>query len=115
MRDECDPCTRQVWESRPAIETVLASYDPATGAASPETVPTCPVCGGATYLNVNAGPNYIGNHFWPTGRALESWLVEDRDAKIVVLEIWAGFNAPSVVRWPGEQITGRCRQPGWSV
>lgn len=99
------PCTRQVWESRPVIEQVLAGYDPATGAASPETVPACPVCGGATYLNVNAGPNYIGDHFWPTGRALESWLAEDRDSKIVVLEIGAGFNTPSVVRWPSDQIT----------
>jgi len=99
------PCTRQVWDSLPAIERVLADYDPTTGSTTLDAVPMCPTCGGQTYLNVNAGRNYVADHFWPIGDRLNTWLNSDRDASTVVLEIGAGFNTPSVVRWPGESIT----------
>ena len=100
------PCSRNVWDARPAIERILQDYDPATGETSDEAVPTCPRCGDAVHLNVFAGPWYIADHFEPGLHELEAFLQDTArsGARLTVLEIGSGFNTPGVVRWPVERI-----------
>ncbi|MCI9888814.1 NAD-dependent protein deacetylase of SIR2 family [Micrococcales bacterium 31B] len=100
------PCTREVWDARPIIERALAELDVETGATSAEAVPACPRCGGEVYLNVNGGRWYVNDHFMPGLERLRDWLGEciESDARVALLEFGAGFNTPSVVRWPVEQL-----------
>ncbi len=101
------PCTRQVWPSEPIIRKALDHYDPTTGKVDPEAIPSCPNCGGEVFLNVNADGWYINDHFLPGLDRLNDWLVQTREVgdTLVVVEIGAGFNTPSVIRWPGERVT----------
>ncbi|WP_432524012.1 NAD-dependent protein deacetylase of SIR2 family [Kineococcus sp. SYSU DK006] len=107
------PCTRQVWSTRDLIDRLLPLIDPATGAITATSdqlhaaggLPRCPACGGPVFLNVRIDASFIVDHFLPTGQQLQTWLNTDPDARVVVLEIGAGFNTPSVIRWPGERIT----------
>lgn len=100
-RYQCEtPCTRETWESRPIVEAALETYDPATGEVS--AVPSCPRCGGAVFLNVHKGPEYVADHHVPDGQRLRRWLTGE--GKLLVVEIGAGFSTPSVVRWPVESL-----------
>lgn len=106
-RMQCtSPCTRQTWDTRPFLERALQSFDPATGTIrDPEAIPSCPQCGGAMFLNVHADASYIADPYLPAGRAVEHWLGQRPDERLLVLDIGSGFNTPSVIRWPMEQIT----------
>ncbi|QUQ63490.1 hypothetical protein [Kutzneria sp. CA-103260] len=103
-RYQCEiPCTGSTWESRPIIDTALASYDPGTGTVLDEAVPHCPHCGGDVFLNVHKGPEFIDDHYVPTARRLSRWL--DTPSRLLVIEIGAGMNTPTVIRRPTETIT----------
>ena len=104
-RYQCEtPCTRETWDSRPAIEQALSAYDPATGRTARPL--SCPRCGGPVFLNVRKGPEYIMDPYLPTGHRFQEWTSAlPVDERLLVLDIGAGFSTPSVVRWPMEEIT----------
>lgn len=100
-RYQCEaPCTRETWESRPIVEAALETYDAASGEAT--AVPSCPRCGGPVFLNVHKGPEYVPDHYVPEGKRLREWI--KGDGRLLVVEIGAGFNTPSVIRWPVESL-----------
>ena len=100
------PCTREVWPSEPIIRKALDNYDPATGKVSPEGIPSCPNCGGEVFLNVNAASWHINDHFQPGLDRLNGWLTETQESgdTLAIVEIGVGFNTPSVIRWPSEEL-----------
>lgn len=98
------PCTRAVWEWKPELDAIVAATDPATQRTDPDLVPRCPNCGGEVFLNVRIDASFIGDHFQPAAERLERWIDARRDDAVTVLEMGAGFNTPSVVRWPSEQL-----------
>ncbi|MGV2984325.1 hypothetical protein ACNPNP_11540 [Microbacterium sp. AGC85] len=100
------PCTRQVWDARPIIESALRDYDPATGQTSEAAIPVCRNCGGDVFLNVYAGAWYINDHFQPQLERLNQWMREGIEGQhtTAIIEIGAGFNTPGVIRWPIERI-----------
>ncbi|MEV3854371.1 NAD-dependent protein deacetylase of SIR2 family [Streptomyces sp. NPDC050095] len=101
------PCTPTTWDSKPLVDRLLTSYDPASGAITdPVTLPTCPNCGGNVEINVRIGPEFIDTPYLPAGRRLQEWLnTAPADTRLLVLELGAGFNTPGVIRWPGEHLT----------
>ena len=56
---------------------------------------------------------YIHDHFDDTANRLNSWLTEARQGRGIVLEIGAGFNTPTVIRTPGEQLV--YSTPNWKL
>lgn len=97
------PCGRQVWSSWPSIAAARAAYDEQTGRVSIDAIPRCPHCGNLATLNICAGRWFINDHFAAAREAFVAWLAQAK-GRLVVLEIGAGFNTPSVVRWPSEHI-----------
>lgn len=101
------PCTRDTWPSHDIVQQARAATDPTTGEVTdPAAIPRCPNCAGAVFLNVHAGAWYIAEHFAPTGERVVEWTDTACSAgdRLVVIEIGAGFNTPSVVRWPMEAV-----------
>ncbi|GAA3865455.1 hypothetical protein GCM10023084_18230 [Streptomyces lacrimifluminis] len=105
-RYQCStPCTPTTYDSRPLVEQLLATYDPATGAVT-GPLPSCPNCGGEVEINVRIGPEFVDAPHLPAGRRLDDWLgTATADTRLLILEFGAGFNTPGVVRWPGEHLT----------
>lgn len=91
----CQPTS--VWESKPMLEQVLSGE---------VKVPKCPNCGGTVFGNVRGGDWFIHKQY---GRAQKEFVqfVEElkaRSAKVLILEFGAGFNTPTVSRFPMESI-----------
>lgn len=100
------PCTPQVHDFEPVMRRLLAATDPATGAVTdPTALPSCPRCGGDVFLNVRIDGSFVYDHLAAVGDRLLSWLATAPDARLVVLDIGTGFNTPTVVRRPLENIT----------
>lgn len=101
------PCTRDTWPSYDIVQRARAATDPATGEITDDAaIARCPNCAGPVFLNVHAGAWYIGDHFRPAGERVAEWIADahSTSSRLVVVEIGAGFNTPSVVRWPMEAV-----------
>lgn len=105
------PCWRETWESKPIIEKILPTIDPQTHTVTdPTVIPACPNCGEAVFLNVRGGHWFIDDPYQAGYEQLTKWLQLATKKKLLILEVGVGFNTPSVIRWPLEQITYRHQQ-----
>jgi NAD-dependent SIR2 family protein deacetylase len=99
------PCRQATWSSRPAVERALAAIDPATfRVGDPAAIPACPACGGEVFLNVRLDDGFVETPWREGADALRRWLGEAARGRVLLLEVGAGYNTPSVVRWPMEQL-----------
>ncbi len=108
------PCTRQVWPWKPQIDAIVAATDPDTQRLTDSSlIPRCPNCGETVFPNVRGDASFIEDHFAPTADGFHRWLQDHRSTRGVVIEVGAGFNTPSVIRWPSETIVENLE--GWRL
>ena len=108
------PCWRTVWPWKDQIDNIRAATDPATQRLTDlNLVPQCPNCGGTVFPNVRVDNSFIHDHFEPLAQRLQSWLVNARRGIGVIIEVGAGFNTPSVIRFPDEEIVNN--SPNWKL
>ena len=99
-------CTEQVWDSEPIFKELLSVVDEKTGLiTNPALIPKCKNCGGSVFLNVNGGSFFIQTHRKEKKRQYLAFLQKYENKNLVVMDIGTGFNTPSVIRWPAEEIT----------
>ncbi len=112
---QCEtPCTRDVWTWKDELDAMVDATDPATQRLrDPALVPRCPNCGGPVFMNVRKDASFIDDHWRPAADRMAAWLRERATGNGLIIEIGAGFNTPSVIRWPGEAITDRFE--GWRL
>ena len=98
----CSPAS--VWPIRPFIERALPTIDPETQMITdPAAIPICPNCKGPVMLNVRGGSWFLEQPHLPQRAAFTRWLAQTRGRRLVIIEVGAGFNTPSVIRWPCEE------------
>jgi hypothetical protein len=59
------------------------------------------------FLNVRGGGWFIDQPYESQRAALNKWINNTFDKRIVVLDIGTGFNTPGVVRWPAENLVNQ--------
>lgn len=73
-----------------------------------ELVPFCPTCGSPMMLHVRIDNTFIENNDWQSAsRRYISFLHQHRNQKLLLLELGAGFNTPTIIRFPFESF---CQQ-----
>jgi NAD-dependent SIR2 family protein deacetylase len=98
------PCRKDAfWETRPVLDAILPTINQSNQMCSSDVVPVCPYCQGPAFFNVRGGKWFI-NDIKDHHHDFTSWLRAANSSKLVVLEIGVGFNTPSVLRWPMENI-----------
>jgi NAD-dependent protein deacetylases, SIR2 family len=71
-----------------------------------ELVPKCPVCGGEMDVNVRKDQYFIQDEAWDKAcENYSSFLKEIRNKQVVFMELGVGFNTPTIIRYPFEQMT----------
>lgn len=107
-----EPCRKDAFfPSTPWFDQAAPFYDPETMRLTDDAlIPTCAFCGGEVFLNVRGGDWFLDA---PQAGQRERYLSQvesmvERATKkgkhVVLLEMGAGFNTPSVVRWPSEEL-----------
>jgi len=93
------------------IDRILPTIDPATLTVTDSSViPHCPHCGGSVFMNVRLDSSFIDEPYDEQRERSNHWLLEAQHQRLLVIEIGAGFNTPSVVRWPMEDIVSTIPQ-----
>lgn len=71
-----------------------------------DLVPKCPVCGGNMEMNLRKDANFVQDENWYKQlEKYESFLNNNENKNVVLLEIGVGFNTPGIIRFPFEQMT----------
>ncbi|KAJ3276983.1 hypothetical protein HDV01_000035 [Terramyces sp. JEL0728] len=102
-----------VWPTKPYIDAILPHLDKETQEIPADMVPKCSNCGGSLMLNVRGGDWFNDHPYEIQQQRFKEWKskvlleVEHKNKKLVILEIGAGFNTPSVLRWPNEKLAKR--------
>ena len=105
-RNAGGPCARDaVFEAKEMYEELVAGRDEGGAAAR---APPCPRCGGPdTFANLRGGSWFLHHRYDAQNAALVAWVERQlahgqQRRKIVVVEVGAGFNTPTVTRFPAE-------------
>lgn len=103
---QCEtPCQHRTWPTKPIIDRILPAVDPnSQEVTDPDVIPRCPYCGGEVFMNVRAGNWFLENPYEKQAESFSRWIDRSRNSRLLVIEVGAGFNTPSVVRWPMELI-----------
>jgi len=103
---QCEtPCWRETWDIRPIIDRILPTIDPETQEITdPSVIPTCPNCGGPVFMNVRAAHWFIDDPYRQQVDRFVECVQDKKESRLLLIEIGAGFNTPSVIRWPMERI-----------
>ena len=102
----CDPSS--TWLAEPWVQQAARAVDLQTEELKdPALWPRCPRCKGQAMMNVRGGDWFIETPYEVQGERFATWLLAAQAGRLLVLDVGSGFNTPSVVRWPAEQIAAR--------
>jgi O-acetyl-ADP-ribose deacetylase (regulator of RNase III)/NAD-dependent SIR2 family protein deacetylase len=96
--------TDAIFESRPMLDEVVPHIS-SDGFVPEHLIPKCKFCGGEVFGNVRSDGNFLHQKYEAQNDALRRWMQKhgnDPNRTIAIIEIGAGFNTPTVTRFPIE-------------
>lgn len=70
-----------------------------------ELVPHCPVCGGKMTMHLRCDNYFVEDEKWhESADRYADFLEQNKDKKVVLLELGVGFNTPVIIRFPFEKL-----------
>jgi len=104
--NKCTPSS--YWESEPIIRDLLDKVDKETSLLDASLIPRCPTCNGPSMYNLRGGDFYLHHDIYNNAKKRMQSFISGSLARpgerMVILDIGSGFNTPSVIRWPVEEI-----------
>lgn len=114
---QCDePCCQKTWDNKELIIKMLESEGitiaedgdlifPKDGTlkmtVSSELIPTCPYCGGPVKHNLRSDETFVEDEGWhKAAKAYQEFVLQNKDKKLVLLELGVGFNTPGIIKYP---------------
>ena len=71
-----------------------------------ELVPKCPVCGETMEVNLRKDNFFVEDDYWKEhSNNCEKFINDNKNKKILFLELGVGFNTPGIIRYPFEELT----------
>ena len=102
------PCSPQsIFDVRPFLQHALPHVNPETMQVPSKYIPKCPRCGGPLFFCVRGGDWFIESAFDDQRHRYQDFLhrvLNKRDSLCTIIEIGVGFNTPSVLRWPMDEL-----------
>ena len=97
-------CHDRLYDNRELVQTMLEQTENCR--IPSDLVPKCPVCGGKMEVNIRKDMYFVQDAQWyeEAGR-YEAFLNRVQEQKVVFLELGVGYNTPTIIRLPFEQLT----------
>ena len=103
-----------VFEARPYLDKILPHIS-SDGYVPENLIPHCPRCGGSMFGNVRGGSWFLHHERYQTqNEKLQLWMEHQKlsGKEVVVVEVGAGYNTPTVTRFPAETFVRSLQQRG---
>lgn len=100
-----EPCHKKLYSNRDFVFKAIKNI--ADCRIPSDLIPKCPVCGKEMALNLRVDNTFVEDEKWMEMYNNYSRYLEhvDEDKNTVFLELGVGFNTPSIIRYPFEQMT----------
>ena len=97
-------CHDTLYDDRRTVEDINADAHDLT--VDSRFVPYCPMCGGKMDVHVRVNGIFIEDAHWHSmAERYYSFVEKYKSSRLVLLELGVGFNTPTIIRYPFEQIT----------
>ena len=92
-------CHRQLYDNEKDVRAMVARQENLR--IPTELVPKCPVCGGEMEVNLRCDRFFVEDEAWERACAgYSSFIRNNRNKKIVFLELGVGMNTPGIIKYP---------------
>ena len=69
-------------------------------------IPKCPICGEEMSMNLRSDDTFVEDEGWhKAAYRYEQFLNENKDKKILFLELGVGWNTPGIIKYPFIRMT----------
>ena len=98
------PCHNKTYDNKDIISKMIINLK--DGLIPPSLIPKCPVCGKEMTTNLRSDDRFVEDEGWhKASRNYEKFLLNNKDKKILFLELGVGWNTPSIIKFPFIKMT----------
>ena len=97
------PCHEKLYSNESQVKKWLAETKDFK--IPTDLIPVCPVCGSEMELNLRVDNTFVEDEKWREMNKNYSDFLKKVDGNLVLLELGVGYNTPTIIRYPFEQIT----------
>lgn len=97
------PCSDDLYDNKEWIETTLGAM-PDPFHIRPEDIPHCPHCGNYLVPNLRMDSSFVERPHLNNAAAYKAFLQKCYSEPVLLLEYGVGFNTPTLIRYPFEQL-----------
>lgn len=99
------PCHNKLYDDSELVEKMIKNTDENLKIPK-ELVPKCPVCKEKMEVNLRKDGNFVQDDEWyRESKNYDKFVNNNKDKKLLLLELGVGFNTPGIIRFPFEQMT----------
>ncbi|WP_075603516.1 SIR2 family NAD-dependent protein deacylase [Saccharicrinis aurantiacus] len=98
------PCNNTLYHNHKMVNDMAAQQSHCKIPSA--LIPICPNCGEALEPHLRKDQYFVENDDWHTANNnYINYVRQIKQEKVVFLELGVGFNTPSIIRWPFEQLS----------
>ncbi len=98
------PCHKQTYDNSQLVLDMITKQENLK--IPTELIPYCPICGKPMTTNLRKDATFVEDDGWHSAaKKYESFIKENKNKRIVFLELGVGFNTPSIIKYPFWQMT----------
>ncbi len=101
------PCHDKLYDAEDICNKLVQNIDKDLKVPS-NLVPKCPKCGENMEVNLRKDGTFVQDSNWYSmANRYDKFLNDNKDKKVLFLEFGVGFNTPSIIRFPFEEMTSK--------
>lgn len=98
------PCHKKTYDNEKIIRRMFAEQKEMK--VPSELVPKCPKCGKPMAMNLRADETFVEDEGWQKAcERYKNFLAQNKEKKILFLELGVGSNTPGIIKYPFWQMT----------
>ena len=98
------PCHKKTYDNEKQVLEMIRSLK--DGLIPTALIPKCPICGEEMSMNLRSDDTFVEDEGWhKAAHSYEQFLNENKDKKILFLELGVGWNTPVIIKYPFMRMT----------
>ena len=98
------PCNNKLYDDTDLVKKMLLSKDNLK--IDSNLIPYCPICHEKMEINIRKDNSFVQDENWyKLNNNYEKFINENKNKKLVLIELGVGFNTPGIIRFPFEKLT----------
>ena len=98
------PCHNKTYDNEQIVSDMLNNLK--DGLIPTNLIPKCPICGEEMSMNLRSDETFVEDEGWiKASERYSKYINDNKDKRILFLELGVGFNTPGIIKYPFMQMT----------